>query len=95
MGLRRDGDYGTCHHKKDKETVKQEGGYPDCLRKRSKQGHSRGELWESDWTVPQVYLVQHSHFSGGDIEVQRREEACPCHTRHPRNRTLDSTSKIQ
>ena len=30
------------------------GGCPDCLRKRSKQGHSRGELWESGWTVPQV-----------------------------------------
>lgn len=38
-GLRRDGDYGTCHHKKDKRTVKQ-GGHPDCLRKRSKPGHS-------------------------------------------------------
>ena len=40
-------------------------------------------------------LVQHSHFSGGDTEVQRREEACPRHTRHPRNRTLDSASKTQ
>lgn len=40
-------------------------------------------------------LAQHSHFSGGDTKVQRREKACPCHIRHPRNRTLDSASKTQ
>lgn len=62
-GARRDGDYGTCHHKKDKRTGNK-GGHPDCLRKRSKPTQLRWALGVRLDSSSGVFLVQHSPFSG-------------------------------